>query len=58
MKTTTSKLLKLDASTGDKLDAAAPDAEAMRFLLGARRAVRAALEARHAELERQAARQR
>ena len=54
---TTSELLKLHATVGNKLDAAAPDAEAMRFLLKGRRAVRAELEARHAEVERQAARQ-
>jgi hypothetical protein len=47
---TTSQLLELDKTAGNKLDSAAPDHEAMRFLLQARRAVRAELEARHAEL--------
>jgi hypothetical protein len=55
---TTSELLKLNATVGNKLDAAAPDADAMRFLLRARRAVQAQLEARHAEAERQAASQK
>jgi hypothetical protein len=46
MKTTT-ELLLLNATVGNKLDTAAPDHAAMRFLLQARRAVRAELEARH-----------
>jgi hypothetical protein len=55
---TTSQLLKMNQTVGNKLDAAAPDAEGMRFLLRARRAVRAELAARHAEVERQAASQK
>ena len=54
---TTSELLKIRAMVGNKLDTAAPDHEAMKFLLRARRAVTAELEARHLEAERQAARQ-
>jgi hypothetical protein len=50
MKTTTD-LLRMNAAVGNKLDTAAPDHAAMRFLLQARRAVRAELEARHAALE-------
>jgi hypothetical protein len=49
---TTSELLRLNAIVGDKLDAAAPDHAAMRFLLQARRAVRAELEARRAAAQR------
>jgi hypothetical protein len=49
---TVSELLKLNAVVGNKLDNAAPDHEAMKFLLRARRAVRAELEARHVEAER------
>jgi hypothetical protein len=45
---TTSELLKLHVTVGNKLDAAAPDHETMKWLLTARRAVRAELEARHA----------
>jgi hypothetical protein len=50
MKTTT-ELLLLHGAVGNKLDVAAPDHEAMRFLLQAPRAVRAELEARHAAAE-------
>jgi hypothetical protein len=63
---TTSELLKLHVTVGNKLDAAAP--ETMKWLLKARRAVREELEARHAaavaqplrftEEERQIARER
>jgi hypothetical protein len=49
---TTSQLLELNKIAGDKLDNAAPDRAAMRFLLQARRAVRAELEGRHAAAER------
>jgi hypothetical protein len=49
---TTTELLKSYALVGNKLDKSAPDAEAMKFLLRARRAVAAALEARHAEAAR------
>jgi hypothetical protein len=48
MKKTTTELLKIDARVGNALDCSASDHEKMRFLLRARRAVRAELEARHA----------
>jgi hypothetical protein len=47
---TTAQLLEMNAAVSNKLDTAAPDA--MRFLLQARRAVRAELEARHVAAER------
>jgi hypothetical protein len=48
---TTARLLEMNAAVGNKLDTTA-DHAAMRFLLQARRAVRAELEARHAAAER------
>jgi hypothetical protein len=63
--TKASRLLNLYATVGNKLDTAAPDHDAMRFLLRARRAVAASIEAnriteapRSTEADRQTARDR